>query len=434
MKKQEKKYIGIEEVKKISKFYETPKTSNKKTALRMKVLVKNLEQYLKDISCGRRQLEENAKQEFLSMVQNFIIGCHQTNYPLSANFVRTYKKVRLQTKKQAYTQNKMQATNISAVHQEHIEPKVKPTFWNKLKQQFRAPQKVVMQAVKYVAATGLALLTSGHGAGISSMQDKKEVLQTHVNKEKNQQKNNYARTYAQLSAKTLEVDSQTQKVQNEKKYEVLVQDLIAQFSENISALQNAKINRRQFYKEQEQLLQKYGKTPYITPQSSCESMSYATFLRVLEKHSAQDDYVAKACKELLLQVPNPHACQSNKTTFENRYSSNLRRDLEKELSQNPHGVYLLWIKTKKGTLHRMTVIGAGNNQAYLMAYNNNRNIKMDISKLDKLSSQNGYYSDFGNMIKMRAQKISEVEIENRKKRIMSNYYALVMKQPTMQRY
>lgn len=184
-------------------------------------------------------------------------------------------------------------------------------------------------------------------------------------------------------------------MKNQHDYKDFIADLVQQFQDNISQLKNPKVDKNRFYSAQEELIAKYGKSKHIVRNKSCESMSFATFLSVYEKNNRENNFVAQACRELLLQVPNPHACISNKKTFEASNTSNLRKSLKEKLKGNKYGVYMLWTRNPEGGLHRQTVIGTGDGNAYLLAFNNNRIARMSIDNLDKVTGNGGFYCDLG---------------------------------------
>ena len=106
----------------------------------------------------------------------------------------------------------------------------------------------------------------------------------------------------------------------------------------------------------------------------------------------------------MLQIPNPHACFSSKGTFASKYSRNLRKDIESELKNKDRGIYMIWLKRGNGRLHRMTIIGTGTEDVYLLGFNNNRIVKMQKDNLDKLTNGSGYYFDFGDLLKDKAKE------------------------------
>lgn len=446
MKSVDSNYIDSEDIKKMRNFYCRLNFKGAEKKRRVNVLMKNLEQVLKNIASEKKFIDISAQEDFYDMVQEFFQKCRQEKYALSYGVVQAYKKARLVSVKQieAAAPKTIAASQVQAVKTPkpqviQIEEKEPEGLWEKLKNKLHTSKKTVSKAIKYAAATGLAVLSFGNCNTTSFLQNKK-VEQEKVKAEAKPEQHNLDTTFV-IKQMQLPQSEKTDSVitpyqaefyrgikANEKNYEKLVQDLILQFQENIKTLQSAKTNRKQFYMEQERLIGKYGKAPHIIPQSSCESMSYATFLKVLDNHSGSDDYVAKACKDLLLQVPNPHACQSNKQTFSSHYSNNLRSDLKEELKQNKYGIYMIWIKNKAGNLHRMTVIGSGDNKAYLMAYNNNRIARMDIDKLDRLPAQNGYFCDLGETIKSKANELAADKINVVQEKMNKTYYAFLLHQ------
>lgn len=178
-------------------------------------------------------------------------------------------------------------------------------------------------------------------------------------------------------------------------YHDFINDLVAQYRKNILILKNPLANRNQLYRSQEALLAKYGKPGYIVRNQSCESMAYATFLNVYEQNRSSDNYVARACRDLLLNVPNPHTCASHTRTFHATYSRNLRAELKDKLKRDPYGIHMVWIYHTNGRLHRQTLVGTGDGKAYLLAYNNNRFVKMNVDNLKKIPAAGGYTADFG---------------------------------------
>lgn len=217
-------------------------------------------------------------------------------------------------------------------------------------------------------------------------------------------------------------------IKNNIDYKDFVTDLVAQFRENISKLKDVNVNKNKFYSEQESLIAKYGKSKHITRSKSCESMSYATFLSTYEKNNSENNFIAQACKELLLQVSNPHACVSNKSTFEANSSTNLRRTLTEKLKGNKYGIYMMWTFNGKGGLHRQTVIGTGDGHAYLLAFNNNRIVKMKADNLDKIAAGRGFLADLGTKICNEANVMAVLNHEQNKLNDNNEpfYYALAM--------
>ena len=439
MKKMDSKYIKLEDIKKMRNFYCGTYTKDSNRNRRINVLMKNFGQVLKNIVSEKKILHPDAREEFNQMAQDFFQKCKQDKYSVSYDLLQLYKKAMIVSQKSPSKEASiLQVENkISMPQVIEVEEPKKNTFWGKLKTKLNNSKQTVVKGLKYAAATGLAVLSFGNCNTTSLLQNKKVEL------EKNQMMSktkisNLDTTFVLNKIPVQQADKKDSLISpyqaeffqpikdNEQKYEQFVHDLIDQFRENILTLQNAKTNRRKFYKEQENLIAKYGKYAHIIPQSSCESMSYATFLKVLDNRSNPDDYVASACKDLLLQVPNPHACHSNKQTFKSYYSKNLRRTLEQELQNNKHGIYMVWIRNKSGNLHRMTVIGAGDKKAYLLAYNNNRIVRMDIDKMDKLTSMGGYICNLGESIKSRANDLAILKNKQKEKIVSQNYIAVFL--------
>lgn len=208
-------------------------------------------------------------------------------------------------------------------------------------------------------------------------------------------------------------------LKNQTDYITFVDDLLGKFHDNISTLKNTNINKSAFYNEQESLIAKYGKPRHISRGKSCESLSYTTFLSVIDKNENQDNYIAEACKKLLLQVPNPHACASNTKTFKASSCKNLRGSLKEKLQDNKFGIYMMWTHNNKGGLHRWTVIGTGDGNAYLLAYNNNRITRMNVDNMDKIPGGSGFYSDLGSKIYNQANVIGA---EKQRQQPKSNTY------------
>lgn len=192
-------------------------------------------------------------------------------------------------------------------------------------------------------------------------------------------------------------------------YHDFINDLVAQYRKNILILKNPLANRNQLYRSQEALLAKYGKPGYIVRNQSCESMAYATFLNVYEQNRSSDNYVARACRDLLLNVPNPHTCASHTRTFHASYSRNLRAELKDKLKRDPYGIHMVWIYHTNGRLHRQTLVGTGDGKAYLLAYNNNRFVKMNVDNLKKIPAAGGYTADFGGKINEYARLLAAEE-------------------------
>ncbi len=446
MKSKDSRYIDSEDVKKMRNFYCRFSFKGVEKKRRVNVLMKNLEQILRNVASEKKIVDASAQEEFFEMVQDFFQKCRQEKYALSYGVVQAYKKAQSISFKQANTSaskevkiSKTQNMAESRPRVIEVKEKTPDSFWAKMKAKLKKSHQTVLNTMKYAAAAGLAVLSFGNCNTTSFLQNKKigqEKIKPLTNSEYGPQDTTYIIKQMQLPVSE-KVDSVMPPYQaefyrglkeNEKNYKYFVQDLISQFKENIQTLQSSKTNRRQFYLEQERLIGKYGKAPHIVPHSSCESMSYATFLKVLDKRSNPEDYVAKACKDLLLQVPNPHACQSNKQTFRSHYSRNLRKDLKEKLKRNQYGIYMVWIKNKEGNLHRMTVIGSGDNKAYLMAYNNNRIARMDIDKLDQLPVQNGYFCDLGESIKSKANDLAIDKINIMQEKMNKTYFAFLLHQ------
>lgn len=433
------KYIKLEDIKKMRNFYCGPYTKDSNRNRRINVLMKNFGQVLKNIVSEKKILHPDAREEFNQMVQDFFQKCKQEKYSVSYDLLQLYKKAMIVSQKSPSKEASVsQVDNHTLKPQvlEVVEPK-KNTFWGNLKTKLNTSKRTVVKGLKYAAATGLAVLSFGNCNTASFLQNKKVEL------EKNQlmskpKINNLDTTFVLNKISVQQTEKKDSLItpyqvefcqpikDNEQKYKQFVHDLINQFRENISTLQNAKTNRKKFYKEQENLIAKYGKSAHIIPQSSCESMSYATFLKVLDNHSNPDDYVASACKDLLLRVPNPHACHSNKKTFKNYYSKNLRKTMEQEFQYNKYGIYMVWVRNKLGNLHRMTMIGAGDKKVYLLAYNNNRIVRMNIDKMDKLTSMGGYICNLGESIKSRANDLAILKNKQKEKIVSQNYIAVFL--------
>ena len=200
---------------------------------------------------------------------------------------------------------------------------------------------------------------------------------------------------------------------NSKDYQSFIGTLVGQFNENISKLNSSKVNKNLFYKQQEDIIGKYGKSRYINRKLYCESLSFTTFITALEKSQNEDNHVAQACKDLLLETPNPHLCYANTRTFNASYTRNLRKSMEQELREDKPGIYMIWLRNHRG-LHRQTIVSTGDGKAYLFSYNNNKIVKMSVDALKKVTSGSGYWVDFGEKIYNQANEeaFQEVRDEN----------------------
>ena len=436
MNKLEQKYLTREEIEKMCKLYNVSKEKHIRSR-QINVLSKNLERILRQISQEQIIIERNAQSMFFEMVQNFMIQSRQEGIATSYNFLMLQNKASQQCRKQIHNKpNKVETPQVKPQVITNPQPE-KKGFFGKLKAKLKEQKDRVVKAVEYAAAAGFALLSFGQYNQIGLPQEKK-VRQEKTTKLMSKELQNES----ELLSKTYVYSADSGKIQdavipypaqyqealqaNKKNYEKFVGNQIKQFESNITTLQNRKTDRKRFYAEQEKLIEKYGKASAITPQSSCESMSYATFLSVLDKEQSQDDYIAKACKDLLLKVQNPHACASSKQAFNSHYSANLRASMTDALKSNPKGIFMLWIKNKKGNLHRMTMIGTGDNEAYLLAYNNNRMVKMSIDNLDRLPRYTGYFCDLSKDIQDRANELAVSGLQN--KQDAKRYMAFIYKQ------
>lgn len=195
---------------------------------------------------------------------------------------------------------------------------------------------------------------------------------------------------------------------NDKAYKEFALTLTNQFLYNIAEVKSG----RNLYREKEKLIGKYYAYNHIIPNRSCESMTFATFLDVLERDKNPQNYIHEACRDLLFQVSNPHGCYSNMHTFKGVSCKNLRKALSERLQDDEYGIYMVWIPRGGGKYHRQTVIGIGNGEAYLLAFNNSRAIKMDVDNLNKISGSRGYFANLGGKIFERANTLA---IEDYKK-------------------
>lgn len=443
MKQAESKYIDREDVRKMYNFYNRVHYKQSDKNQRMKVLMKNLELMLKNIVTEKKILAPEARDEFFNMVLDFLQKSKRENYPLSYSLVNLYKKAKTASPKKSLVDRRQeQARSMPQAILKEKEPK--RNFWIALKDKISEKKNMVLKMTQYAMATAFAAFSLGNCISIKPVQSKRNIVakeqstkvQRQIFAQKLISKNQQSDMLKQVKDSFM-VPYQAEIFQgikeNEANYKQLVQDLVKQFQENIATLQNAATNRRQFYKSQEILLRKYGKSPYITPQSSCESMSYTTFLSVLDKHKEANNNVVNACKDLLLSVPNPHACYSNKKTFNGQYSKNLRQDLRQELKQNPYGIYMVWIKRDEANLHRMTIIGTGDNKAYLMAYNNNRMVEMNAETLEKVTAQGGYFCNLGEIIKNKANELVSESKRPEPSQLDKTYFAFLLQQKNIRR-
>ncbi len=210
---------------------------------------------------------------------------------------------------------------------------------------------------------------------------------------------------------------------NDSTYKEFTLQLTNQFLYNISEMAAG----RNLYREKEKLIGKYYDYNRIIPNKSCESMTFATFLDVLERGENEKNYVHTACRDLLLNVVNPHGCHSNIDTFDGISCRNLRSALSERLKKDEYGIYMVWIPRGGGKYHRQTVIGVGHGEAYLLAFNNNRAIKMDVDNLNKISVSRGYFADLGGKImelaNSRAIEDYKKEKIQKKVDVSHDYYA-----------
>lgn len=195
---------------------------------------------------------------------------------------------------------------------------------------------------------------------------------------------------------------------NDKAYKEFALTLTNQFLYNIAEVKSG----RNLYREKEKLIGKYYAYNHIIPNKSCESMTFATFLDVLERDKNPQNYIHEACRDLLFRVSNPHGCYSNMHTFKGVSCKNLRKALSERLQDDEYGIYMVWIPRGGGKYHRQTVIGIGNGEAYSLAFNNSRAIKMDVDNLNKISGSRGYFANLGGKILERANTLA---IEDYKK-------------------
>lgn len=430
------RYIDKEEVKKIKNFYGS-KNANKSMPnhKRLIVLSKNLENMLNHIASGKYVLAEDIKSEFYAFTEEFILRYKKENKNLPYSLIISYKKAKLISEK--IHQEEMVQNLVVEEKTSTKVTKENTGIFSTIKAKLLQKKEKVVSQLKYVGAICLSALSVGVGPiakGSTFAEEKFAKNSLFQDKEENKaplKMEDFAFADSsfwyknQVKTDTIKTQVSDSKENNNQDYKEFSVKLLKQFQQNISLLEDRKTNKKRFYDEQEKLIGKYGKYAQIVPNSSCESMSYATFLKVLD--AEKSNYVSQACLSLLMKIPNPHACYSNKNTFNSQYSSSLRKDLVKELKKNQDGIYMIWIKRKDGNLHRMTVIGAENNQAYLLGYNNNRMIKMDADKLNKITSKSGYFYNLGAHIKQEADKLANRKILRDKLKEQPTYLALVKK-------
>ena len=394
MKSEFLKCATLSDIKKMQSFY--GKENLYQNSQRISVLIKNLQLMLKHVSSEKIVLADNAYPEFYQLVSDFMSACEKREIKLPGSISQSLKKIQIKQAKKAYLQQKKLALQMDIIEQRA------QGNGKGLKNIINRPKQYFQKMLQCMTAASISLCPSLISAQNSVPAANKEKMSNLITMNMSEKTNQNVELVEFSPVGVMRCSDELLK--NEKDYQEFTDQLLAQFKENISTLQDSKTNKRKFYQEQGALIEKYGKSKYIIPKASCEAMSFATFLRVLEENSLQSNNITEACKEILLQIPNPHACFSSKGTFASKYSRNLRKDIESELKNKDRGIYMIWLKRGNGRLHRMTIIGTGTGDVYLLGFNNNRIVKMQKDNLDKLTNGSGYYFDFGDLLKDKAKE------------------------------
>ena len=200
--------------------------------------------------------------------------------------------------------------------------------------------------------------------------------------------------------------------QNRADYKDFAKKVTEQFMYNINRLKNSTYRQKiNFYREQGQYFSEIGKTKYITPGKTCESMSNATLLSVACNDSSEN-YIQEACQDILKEIPNPHACYSSLRTLGTQKTRNLGGDICEIFEKNPNAIVAAWINNPKGGKHRISFVGTGDGQAYMVSYNNDRIIKINKNRLGWLNHLSGEYNNLTTTI---INKANEMAIQDLKK-------------------
>ena len=201
--------------------------------------------------------------------------------------------------------------------------------------------------------------------------------------------------------------------QNKEDYKDFAQRVAQQFKHNIELLKSSNYGEKvKFYREQGKYFTKIGKPNYIIPNKSCESMSNATLLSVSYQEQ-QNNYIQEACKDVLKEIPNPHACYSSLKTLGTQKTHNLGKTICQIFDKNPNAIVAAWIHNSKGGKHRISFVGTGDGNAYMMSYNNDR--IMEISE-DNLGWLNHLPAEYHNLSENIIRKANELAIEDAKKK------------------
>lgn len=193
---------------------------------------------------------------------------------------------------------------------------------------------------------------------------------------------------------------------NKTDYQHFVQNVRQQFIHNIKFLNNSnKRQKMEFYRKQGQYLADIGKSQYIIPKKSCESMSAATLLSVAQ-NSNSNNYINQACRDILKNIPNPHACYSSMNALGTQKTNNLGKEICQIFDKNPNAIIAAWIHNSKGGRHRLSFIGTGDGQAYMVAYNNDRIRKVDRNHLGWLNNLSGEYHNISENIIRTANEMA----------------------------
>lgn len=203
--------------------------------------------------------------------------------------------------------------------------------------------------------------------------------------------------------------------QNKHDYRQFAQQVTKQFLQNIALLNKATYREKiKFYKEQGQYFAEIGKSKYIVPSKSCESMSNATLLSVVAKNKQEDNFINEACENILKKIPNPHACASSSGSLKTKKTNNLGKEICHIFEQNPNAIIAAWIHNSKGGQHRISFVGTGDGKAYMMAYNNDRVIEIDENHLGWLNYMPAKFSNLSEDIIEEANEMAIESVEQHK--------------------
>ncbi len=412
-------------------------------------LLSNAEKHIHNFALGNINIEPEAFDLMELYIEEFGKNYIRQNQKLVYKFTQDAAKAKLRLKKLRFYKSKMpeakNKTHAAKTHNQQPSPIMqrsetqqktenrnisnhKHSFWNNISLKLTTISKTFKTKIKNYGISSIAVFgLSSIAAPTASSSYKywslektntKKVTSEYKAPINNTEQNTYTQWNTHISdSAQIAPSSDIEPIvpfkaeyaeiiaQNKKDYQEFVQHVSEKFSNNINELNNSNSQKKlQFYKQQGQYLSNIGKSKNIIPNRSCESMSNVTLLSVAEQN--KENFISKACQNILQEIPNPHACFSSLKTLKTQKTKNLGDKICQIFEKNPNAIVAAWIHNSKGGKHRINFVGSGNGNIYMFSYNNDRIKKINKEKLGWLKNLSAEYHTLSTNIINKANDLA----------------------------